>query len=235
MNLTQLTDKTFLFLADPQRKLWSDIEIRSLLEDAIKQYSKDSCAFIGRFDLMPDENGNYIYPDDFAGFMIGWNKNGKEICPTTSSELFERQYGSNIKKGDPIYLYDNIVSRGEYKLNPVPEKNQNTITADISPFWGELPINGFGAFVDDGWGVATALTEYDFVGDVYYYRYAECEEIQDYMAVIFYAVYLAYSNDSDFANAKQADMYLQRYRMRVAAFNRIKVSSNGKEVHNKYF
>lgn len=235
MNLTQLIDKMFLFLADPQRKLWSDVEVRGLLEDAIKQYSKDSCAFIGRFDLMPDVNGKYIYPEDFAGFMIGWNKSGKEILPTTSIELFERQYGSNIKKGDPIYLYDNIVSQGEYKIKPIPANNQNVEAADITPFWGEIMQNDFGVFEDQGWGVVTELTEYEFAGDVYYYRYADCEEIQDYMAVIFYALYLAYSNDSDFANAKQADIYLRRYRMRIAAFNRIKVGSNGKETQNKYF
>lgn len=235
MNVGQLIDKMFFFLADPQGKMWREIEIQQLLENAAKQYSIDSCAYIGKFDLMPDAEGNYIYPEDFAGFLIGWNKSGKEIRPATSVELFEKQHTVSIKKGDPVYLYDNIVSAGEYRLVPIPPANQNMTVASISPFWGEIYSNEFGVFADLGYGVSLTITEYDFAGEIFYYRYAKLEEIQDYMAVIYYALYLAYSNDSDFANSKQAGIYWQRYRSRVAAFDRVKASDIGIAEQNKYF
>ena len=222
MFIDQAVAKLRLFLADPAEKIWSDLELKKLLEEAVKKYSVDSCAFVGTFDVVPDENGNYIYPDDFIGLIIGWNQNHKEIMSVTSTELFEKQHFTSDHSGAAKYLYADLTRNGEYKLYPVPENNQNVTATVIDPFYGEVETDDFGVLDTPGYGTTFSITEYEFAGDCVYYRYAKIDEVQDYMALIYYAMYLAYSNMSELKNISKADFYLQNYKYRLDAFGKVK-------------
>ena len=235
MDINQATDKLRLYLADPLQKIWQELELHKLLEEAVKQYSIDTCAFTGTFDLIPDEDGNYLYPDDFIGFVIGWNDHGREILPTSSFELFSVRRKSADAVGDVKYIFADSASDGVYAVHPLPADNQNAVSVTLTPFWGEVFTDSFGVFDIDGFGTTLSVTEYTFAGDCVYYRHAAIDEIQDYMALIYYAMYLAYSNMSDLSGADKAEAFLQRYKYRVDAFNKVHYSERGVANKSQYY
>lgn len=235
MDIQQAIKKLRMFLADPSGLMWNDNELERLINTSLRQYSIDSGLFKGTFDLIPDEDGRYFYPDDFAGLLIAWNKDGAEIEKTTFTELAEyRGYNTN-RTGNAVFIYSDISDNGEYKVYPVPANNQNTVEGDLRPVWGVLNNSGFGVADESDWGVTSNVTEYDFAGDCVYMRYASMDEVKDYMAVIYYAMYLAYLADSDFGNTQLAEVYRYRYHSRVNALDNVTVGNAGTVVNSKFY
>ena len=213
------------YLADPIGKIWKDGFLNDLLDEALKQYSMDSGAFTGRFDFFPDSNGEYHYPEDFASFLIGWSKDGKQISPSTAAELFHRKHLSAEKKSDARFIYDDQSSKGVFQLYPCPE--QYAAKVEFEPFYGEIIDGGTGVFTDENYGVTLSLTEFDFAGEIFYRKVGRFEDVKDYNAVIYYALFLAYNSDMDLGNADNAAVWLTRYKQRINHFSAIEYHNSG--------
>lgn len=235
MDIVQAVAKLRLFLADAHSRIWQDDELSDFITQALQQYSIDCNIVSGTFDLIPDKNGKYFYPDNFAAFIIGWNSDSREIRSATAQELFETRCLNVNKKGQALYIYDNCSEPGAFSLAPVPPDNQNMIDWTVDGVWGDVALPSFGVIADNNWGVTTSIFEYDFAGDCVYSRVAAIEEVQDYMAVIYYAMYLAYSVDSERANDQQAIFALSCYKQRTAAYNEAQKQNSGKLPGARYY
>lgn len=227
--------KLRLYLADPDGKIWDDIELYRILDDALKQYCYDSGAFVGSFDFCPDSAGVYHYPDDFSAFMIGWNSKGEEITPASARELFYRSGRDAYRFGDAEYIYDDLVSQGEFALYPTPPDMQNRKTISISSNYGEIMNSEFGVFVADEYGTTLSVDNFDFAGTVFYRKNGNFEDVKDYMAVICFALNLAYCADSDFANSETAAFWKNMYKSRLAVFGRVLHNNSGKVVSGQFY
>jgi hypothetical protein len=233
MDKQGFVNKLRLFLADPDEKIWDEVELNTLIDEALKQYCKDSGAFTGSFDFYPDKNGKYQYPDDFADFMIGWNIRGQEITPTTARELFMRSYRNSNRTGEAQYIFDDLDSYGAFALYPEPVQNAQSIT--ITPAYGEIFDSGYGVFLDDSYGTTLTVDSFDYAGTIYYRKLGRFEDVKDYMAVICYALYLAYNADSEFANAEIAAYWRNMYRTRIAVFGRVIHDNTGHTVSGNFY
>jgi hypothetical protein len=225
MNKSEMLSLLRFYLADPIGKIWNDDLLNDILDQALEQYSIDSGAFTGRFDFFPDENGIYHYPEDFVSFLIGWSPSGKEITPGSAAELFRRQGFKLNKKGEPQNIFDDQSNKGNFELYPCPE--QNTVTMDFEPFYGEILNELYGVFADENYGITATLTEFDFAGDIFYRRKGKFEEVKDHNAVIYYALFLAYNSDTDMSNADNSAIWRERYIDRINRFSAIGYHNSG--------
>jgi hypothetical protein len=235
MDINGFVKKLRMFLADPEGKIWDDVEINTLLNEALKQYCKDSGAFTGSFDFYPDKNGTYHYPDDYADFMIGWNTEDQEITPATARELFVRSCRDVSRTGEPEYIFDDLDSCGSFSLYPVPEAMQNRKDITITPDFGEISDSQYGVFAADAYGTTLSVDVFDFAGTIIYRRTGNFEEVKDYMAVICYALNLAYCADSEFANPELAAYWKNMYRSRIAVFGRVAHENTGRTVSGNFY
>lgn len=233
MDKTGYVNKLRLFLADPGAKIWDDVELNTLLDEALKQYCKDSGAFTGSFDFHPDSEGKYHYPEDFADFMIGWNTAGQEITPASARELFMRSQRNANPTGEAEYIFDDRDLYGNFSLYPVPKQNSQNIT--ITPANGEIFDNSYGVFLTDGYGTTFSVDRFDYAGTVYYRKTGRFEDVKDYMAVICYALYLSYNVDSEFANAELAAYWKNMYKSRLAVFGRVVHNNTGRTVSVNFY
>jgi hypothetical protein len=235
MDKQGFVNKLRLFLADPEGKIWNNAELDMLLDEALKQYCKDSGAFTGIFDFYPDDDGIYRYPDDYAGFMIGWNSDGKEITQATARELFFRSGKDMSKTGKPEYIFDDFSSYGDFSLYPVPENLQNRINISITPAFGEIIDDDYGVYLNDDYGTTLSVEEFTFTGNIVYRKVGRFEDVKDHMAIIYYALSLAYCADSEFANAELASYWQNMYRSRIAAFSRVKHDNSGRSIKGNFY
>lgn len=233
MDKTGYVNKLRLFLSDPEGHIWDEVELNTILDEALKQYCKDSGAFTGRFDFYPDSDGKYHYPEDYSGFMIGWNKVGHEITPATARELFTRSHRNANRTGEAEYIFDDRDLCGNFSLYPSPEQNSRSIT--VTPENGEIFDNSYGVFLTDGYGTTLSVDSFDFAGTVYYRKTGRFEDVKDYMAVICYALYLSYNIDSEFANAELAIYWKNMYKSRLAVFGRVVHNNTGRTVSGNFF
>lgn len=227
--------KLRLFLADPDGKIWDDNELFALLDEALKQYFIDSGAMTGEFDFFPDKDGVYHYPDDFGAFMIGWNRNGTEITQATARDLFFRSRRDSDAEGEPEYIYDDLSSYGDFSLYPLPPEMQNTKSISITPAYGEIIDDAYGVFITDDYGTTLTIDSFDFSGTVYYRKTGRYEDVKDYMAVICYALNLAYCADSDLANADLAAYWKNMYKARLGVFDRVAHNNTGRTVTENFY
>lgn len=227
MNKESLLELLRLFLADPEGKIWKDTQLADYLEEARRQYCADSGAFSERFDFIPDDNGDYLFPEDYAGFMIGWNAQGNEVQEASGREIFKRRFESSQRTGAPQFIIDDQSSEGYFKLHPAPADKQSLVHADFDQAFGEVMEGGSGVLLESGYGTTLDVIFYEFAGDAYYCKVAEFEDIADHMALVYYAMSLAYNTDSDMGNAETAAAWLQRYNYRVAALSAIRHTNTG--------
>lgn len=227
--------KLRLFLADKDQKIWNDDELAVLLDEALMQYCIDSGCFTGSFDFGQDSNGVYHYPDDFASFMIGWNAQGQEITPATAKELFVRSYCDSKCTGEAEYIYDDLDSHGCFSLYPDPSKSHKRKDVTVTSPYGEISDNDYGVFLTEDYGTTLTVDVFDFAGRIFYRKIGKYENIKDYMAVIYYAMSLAYSVDSDLANAEMSAYWKKMYKTRLSVFGRIKHNNTGKTVSGNFF
>jgi hypothetical protein len=210
-----------MFLADPQQLIWSDEDLQRFIIAALKQYSIDSGFFCNTFSFAPDLNGIYSLPDDYCNYLAGWNSSGKEVTVSQNAMCLP------LSEGVPRFMFCGLSSGGDYMLNPAPKNMQNLKITVSSDIYGELEDLEFGVFDDGQWGVSEYIAEYDFVGDAVYTRLGNIEEIKDYMPIVYYSMYLAYSGDYDFSNAEAAQNSLIRYKQRMAAYDSVKKDLHG--------
>ena len=216
------------YLADPEGHIWDDLWLLNLLDEGVKEYSIDSGAFIGSMAFFPDENGSYVYPDDFGGFLIGWNKESRLIQPTTADELFEKKYFSVPCTGDAKYIYDTHVTDGEFSLYPDPAEDQKVERWKFTSQYGEVSDSAYGVFLTEDYGTTLQADSFEYAGDIFYKRIGKYSEIKDYMAVICYALHLAYNSDADFGNAEKSYSWRKQYETRVAVFSSVMLANVGK-------
>lgn len=227
--------KVRMFLADSQGVIWDDVEINDFLDEGLKQYCIDSGEFVGRFDFYPNNNKSYDYPDDFATFMIGWNKNGTEITQCSATELIQKQNKNIYKIGDIEYIYDDLSTYGEFNLYPDISQIQNVQQINITTPYGEIFDTSYGVFINEDYGTTLSIITFDFAGDIYYHKIGNLEDVKDYMAIIYYVLSLAYNTDSDLANADTAQFWKRQYKNRINAFCRITYQNIGKQTNINFF
>lgn len=235
MTYENIVKKLRMFLADDKMIIWSDEDLQLFIEEAIRQYSMDCGFFCRSFSFHPESNGIYKVPDDFSKLLIAWNDQGHEITITNTVFFDGRQYEKNLSAGPVRYIYSDLSSSGDYKLLPEIANSQNLEYAVFSDIYGEVEDNQFGVFEDDKFGISCDIFEYDFVGDAVYQRIANIEEIKDYMPIIYYAMSIAYSGDYEYSNAQMAEIYLARYKQRIAAYDTVRKDLHGKlNLHTFY-
>lgn len=219
--------KLRLFLADPDGKIWDDIELYTLLDESLEKYCIDSGAVIGKFDFFPDRDGIYHYPDDCGKYLIGWNEVGEEIKPATARDLFMRSAYYSVRDGSPGYIYDELGSYGEFSLYPNPALSQDAVSIRLTPFYGEVTDDNYGVYIIDDYGTTLSVDRFEYAGTFYYSKVGDYEDVKDYMAVICYALYLAYNSDSDFANGEMASYWERLYKERLGVFGRVLHNNSG--------
>jgi hypothetical protein len=93
----------------------------------------------------------------------------------------------------------------------------------------------FGVFVADEYGTTLSVDNFDFAGTVFYRKNGNFEDVKDYMAVICFALNLAYCADSDFANSETAAFWKNMYKSRLAVFGRVLHNNSGKVVSGQFY
>lgn len=232
MDKKQFLDKLRSFIADPQGKIWDDVELYSFLDEALKQYSIDSGAFVGSFDFFPDKNGVYHFPEDFGHFMIGWNNNSQEIFQSCSTA---RKVAFAPVTGQVKYIYDDLVSHGDFSVKPLPADNQNLCDITITPDMGEIFDSEYGVFEDDDYGTTLHVDIFDSAGTVFYSKIGNYEDVKDYMAIIAFALYLASCADSEFVDPARGEFWKNIYKSRLAVWGRVKHNNSGRQRAGNFF
>lgn len=222
MELAELKNIVRRYLLDPDGKVWNDDELEQMIRRAARRYSEDAACFHGFFDFVPEADGSYVYPEDFISFLVGWNKDGRDVFAGAEYEVpgWEME-----RPGAPRIIYDDLTGPGKYRLAPNPAGEQARINLTIDAF-GEVIPPQFGV-VDCGPGVVCRAIGYNFAGDAVYVRYAEAREIRDYMALVYHALYQAHSTDAELSNPSYAQWCLARYNERVAMFRQVKHKNSG--------
>lgn len=235
MNKQEFTDKLRLYLADADSKIWQDSELGEFLDEALKQYCTDACVFTGVFKFLPDENGNYFFPSDWLGFKAAWNEKSDTLTPATGRELFYLMQNSSNTAGSAQYIYDDQCDNGGFSLYPKPPDNQNVKSLIADKSFGEVFSGDFGVFLSNDFGTTLSLSSFNYSGEIYYIKLGTFEEITDYMAVIYYALSIAYSTDTELANADTAEFWKRMYRERLNAFSRIVYNNTGNTAAGNFF
>lgn len=210
------------FLHDPDGKVFDDAELTDMLETAAREYCKDTALYRGTFSFIVDENGACKVPDDYLEFVAGWNEDGRHIEAISTDELRE-QYGPYLSiKGTANFIFEDFDSIGGLRLCPNPYDLQHIdLYVPASPY-GIMLFSGYGTpRTRSGYGIPVLIREYDNIGDASYVRAVDAEHIHDYMALVYHAVYQAYTIDSDFQDLNKAQLYFSQYRGRVARTGQI--------------
>lgn len=220
MKKENITAKVRFFLHDENKELWSDDELLSMLDEAAKQYSADTEIFCGVFNIVPNIDGGFNYPEDYIHFLCGWTGGGNaiQICSVHDIWDFDRQ-------GEIEYIYDDASSCGSFNI--YPEQNINVVYDTFSGDYG-IYSGDYGVFEKPfEYGLVCSVTAYEFTGDIIYCRIADAEEIQDYTALIYKVLELAHSTESEFANSNMATLFRNSYNSRIARFKQNKHKTAG--------
>lgn len=235
MNKKNFISMVRYYLYDTSSLIWEDNELIKMTDNAAKAYSEDTKFFHAKENFVPEKDGSYIYPDDFICFNAGWNSEGVSIRAVSSRELeYHFPDPMNIK-GNPEFIYDDISDKKRFRLCPDPANMQNA-KEQIYDGYGIFADGGFGTETDSGkYGIIFSVTDYNFIGDMVYARYALFEEIKDYVALIFHVLFQAFDTDSEFSDPEKAAYYKNMYKSRVAMFNQVKYKHNGRTAANHFF
>lgn len=235
MNKAEFINKLRMYLADKESRIWSDDELNHFIDEAIKKYSADSKAFTAHVDFAPDKNGRYVLPDDCAGIMVSWNDKGETIIPSSGNEIYLRSMKNACNQGSAEYIFNDYSNHNGIAFSPDPAESQDVVIYKHDSASGEVVTDEYGVLLDNQYGVSTEIKSFNYAGVIYYNRTARCEEIRDYMAVIYYALSLAYSVDTELSNQETALFWQTQYQQRVCAFGRIlKLNSGTSSTGNFY-
>lgn len=222
------------FLHDPEGKAFDDSELLKMLDTAAKTYCKDTALYRGAFSFFVNGSGVGKLPDDYVEFVAGWNGDGYHVEMISVNALSD-EYGSYINvKGHTKFIYEDLESIGEYRLCPNPYDLQNLVLYVPASPYGIMLFTGYGTPRTRGrYGIPVVVGKYDSIGDAFYVRTVPFNEIQDYMALVYHAVYQAYTIDSDFQDENKARLFYTQYLGRVARIGNVmrsvqKIRSEGK-------
>ena len=222
------------YLYDTSSLVWNDNELLEMIENAVKAYSEDTKFFHAQADFVAEKDGTYIYPDDFICFNTGWNSKGISVNAVSSYELGYYYPDPMNIKGYPEFIYDDVSDKNRFRLCPDPAGLQG-VSEQVFDY-GVLLDGDYGTETYSGkYGVVFSVTNYEFVGDMMYSRYASFEEIKDYTALIYHVLFQAFDTDSEFSNSDKAAFYKNMYKSRVAMFNQVKYKHNGRSAANRFF
>ena len=210
------------FLHDSEGKVFDDEELLKMLSTAAYTYCKDTALYRGAFHFFVDEKGAGKLPDDYVEILAAWNGEGYHVEPISVSEL-SCIYGNYISvQGNERFVYEDLDDIGKYRLCPNPYENENVISFVSETPYGITPFPGYGTPISrHGYGFSTDVRQYNFIGDAEYVRVVPIERIQDYMALVYHAVYQAYTIDSYFQDENKARLFYSQYRQRVARIGNI--------------
>lgn len=231
MKKTELVALTRRFLGDVAGKVWNDTELERFIDEAARRYAEDAECFHAAFPFFPAADGGYEYPEDMICLLVAWNRDGENILPQAHHDLTADEAA---QRGVPKFIFDDLNDPGKFRLAPDPEEMQGVTPFEVDE-WGEIVEGGPWGVIDEGFGVVLDADGYTFVGDAEYVRSAKVEEIRDYLALVYHAMYQAYNTDAEFANPELAQIYLARYRRRVAMFGQVKHQNAGLSRAGNFF
>ncbi len=225
-----------VFLHDPEGKVFDDAELTNMLETAAQTYCKDTALYRGTFSFLVDENGACEAPKDYIEFIAGWNEDGRHIEAISTDELRE-QYGPYLQiKGTANFIFEDFESIGGLRLCPNPYDLQHVVLFVPAEPYGIMLFDDYGTPVTrGGYGIPVTIRKYDNIGDASYVRSVPSNLIHDYMALVYHAVYQAYTIDSDFQDLDKAQLYYSQYRGRVAKTGQIMRSVSRVRRDGKFF
>lgn len=235
MNKADFITKLRMYLADKDNRIWQDDDLDYFIDEAVKRYSADSGAFTASFEFSPDRDGNYTMPDDCVGIMVSWNEKNETLMPASANEIYLRSEKNAAAKGSAEYIMNDCTNHNGVAFYPDPAEQQETVFYDTNEASGEVHTGETGVFLDGYYGVTTEIKSCKYAGVIYYNRIARCEEIRDYMAVIYYAMNLAYSIDTELSNQETAQFWLAQYQQRVSAFGRILNLNSGMSATGNFY
>ena len=236
-----MTEENYLktiraFLHDPDGEVFNDSELLNMLDTAAKTYCKDTALYRGSFSFFVNDSGVGKLPDDYIEFVASWNGEGFHVEMVSSDDMND-EYGSYLAvKGLPKYIYEDLESIGEYHLCPNPYDLQHVVFYVPESPYGILPFSGYGTpITGNGYGMPVAVRQSDHIGDASYVKSIPFDRIQDYMAVVYHAVYQAYTIDSDFQDENKARLFYTQYRGRVARVGNVLHSVPHTRSEGKFF
>lgn len=235
MQLDEYIEIIRAFLHDPEGKVFDDAELTDMLETAAKTYCKDTALYRGFFSFLVAENGACKTPEDYIEFVAGWNQDGRHVEAISTDELRE-QYGQYLSvKGTANFIFEDFESIGGLRLCPNPYDLQHIEIFIPESAYGMMMYAGYGTPVANKYGIPYVMRKYESIGDASYVKSIPYDRVQDYMALIYHAVYQAYSIDSDFQDLNKAQLYYSQYRGRVARTGQINHSVPRVRQEGKFF
>lgn len=217
MEIREYLTRIRKLLHDPEGKAWDDEELSSMLAFSVRMYSLDTGAFRGEFAIYADEDGLCKLPDNYAGFLAGWNSRGSHIDPV-STDTLSRHYGKYLSRdGVPEFIAEDLNSIGYARPVPNPHSFQQGARLVPSSPYG-IPVAAAYGIPDAQarYGIPVAGLRFTSAGSVKYLRVAGLAEIPDHTALIFHVAHQAYAADGDFQNVERSVMFLTWYKKRVA-------------------
>lgn len=236
-----MTEENYLktiraFLHDPDGQVFDDSELLKMLDTAARTYCKDTALYRGAFPFFVNESGVGKLPDDYIEFVAGWNDEGLHVEMVSADDLNDEYSNYITVKGHSKFIFEDLESIGEYHLCPNPRDIQNTVVFVSSSPYGITPIAGYGTPISKhSYGIPVDVQQYRFIGDAVYVRAVPADKIQDYMAVVYHAVYQAYTIDSDFQDENKARLFHFQYRQRVARVGNVLRSAPHIRSEAKFF
>ena len=183
MTTEELIARSRLYLNDKDGKIFTDDELKKFIEQSAKEYCEDTEIFRDEFDFVK-KDGEYKYPSDYIHFVIGWNKDGKEIEAKCSHDL-ERYWSEySSKTGSPLFIYDDTCDEGKYKLCPEPNEEETVDeyiweiekpyqeygvknwclgidAGGLGELFTDIPNLDYGEIYDDNYGVTYSTNKLD--------------------------------------------------------------------------
>ena len=154
MNSKEILVKSRTYLGDTEGLIWTESELRKMLEIAARRYSEDTGCFRNRLVLCPDSNGKYKYPADYIHHIASWNKDEGKIDVISLRDLVVAYPDYSKVKGIPEYIYDELDSPDTFRLWPNPADLQALQNWDVE--------GDYGAVIEDAslYGSANAIVPY---------------------------------------------------------------------------
>ena len=236
MKKSQLIEKIRVFLRDTNGKIWSDQELSSFFDNAADAYSADTECFRSQFFFCVNADGICKLPENYLKFLAAWNDNGQKILSISVREIQRFLPDYTSVKGRPDFLYEEMDRIGTIRFSPNPYERQKVAEYSVAGYGIPDHAKTYG-IPDHGrsYGIPSSIRIFQKAGDLIYIRRENAENIRDYMALIYHALYQAYNNDSDFHDAEKAEFYKTQYQRRIARFGQMKPANISIRKHRKFY
>ena len=214
------------YLHDPDGKVWDEKELTDFLNDAAGQYCRDTGSFRATISIQVDANGVMKAPNDYLEWVAGWNSLDQKIEAVTLDVVADWYGDFMTVKGHPRFIYEDVDSIGSFRLCPIPEGGEGSITIVVIG-QGTPVASTYGIPKAASYGVATKFHGTgSSAGEMVYVKSESVEKIVDYMAIIYLSISMAYDVDSDFQDNRKSAMYYEQYKNRIARFGQIRRGGN---------